>query len=55
MEEGGAYVYSEEHVVVDGNLVTTRGPGTAAQWSILLAEMLTDKAKVDEIAKYLQF
>ena len=51
MEEGGSYVYSEERVVVDGNLVTSRGPGTSAEWSIRLAELLVGKAKADEVAQ----
>jgi 4-methyl-5(b-hydroxyethyl)-thiazole monophosphate biosynthesis len=33
-------VRSEDRVVVDGNLVTSRGPGTALEFSLKLAEIL---------------
>lgn len=33
-------LYSEERVVVDGNLVTSRGPGTALEFSLALVEKL---------------
>jgi protein deglycase len=32
--------YSEERVVVDGNLITSRGPGTALEFSLALVEKL---------------
>lgn len=32
--------YSEERVVVDGNLVTSRGPGTALEFALKLVELL---------------
>jgi protein deglycase len=32
--------YSEERVVVDGNVVTSRGPGTAFEFALKLVEML---------------
>jgi protein deglycase len=32
--------YSEERVVVDGNIVTSRGPGTALEFSLSLVEKL---------------
>jgi 4-methyl-5(b-hydroxyethyl)-thiazole monophosphate biosynthesis len=35
--------HSEERVVVDGNIVTSRGPGTALEFSLKLAEILVSK------------
>jgi protein deglycase len=32
--------YSEDRVVVDGNVVTSRGPGTAIEFSLVLVEKL---------------
>ncbi|ORX55213.1 DJ-1 protein [Hesseltinella vesiculosa] len=37
------YDYSEERVVVDGTLVTSRGPGTAFLFALTLVELLVDK------------
>lgn len=37
--------YSEARVVVDGNLVTSRGPGTAIDFALALVEQLTDGAR----------
>ncbi len=34
--------YSEERVVVDGNVVTSRGPGTAIEFALKLVELLVD-------------
>jgi len=34
---------SKERVVVDGRIVTSRGPGTALEFSLRLVEMLCDK------------
>ena len=50
-EEGGAYIYVEDAVCVDGNLVTSRGPGTAIEWSIRLIELLCNKEKAREVAQ----
>lgn len=43
--------YSEERVVWDGNLITSRGPGTAMEFSLEMVEKLAGKAKRDELAK----
>jgi len=41
----------DENVVVDGNCITSQGPGTALQFSLKLVEVLYDSDKADEIAK----
>ena len=41
--------YSEDTVVIDGNIVTSRGPGTAMDFSLTLIELLAGKAKRDEV------
>jgi protein deglycase len=43
--------YADSHVVVDGNLVTSQGPGTAIELALKLVELLFDKAKSAEVAK----
>ena len=40
---GGGATPSEERVVVDGNIVTSRGAGTALDFSLKLAELLVDE------------
>lgn len=42
-------VYDEGRVVVDGRLVTSRGPGTAMEFAMALVEILVGKQKVAEI------
>ena len=46
-----AAVYSEERVVTDGKLVTSRGPGTAMEFALKLSEMLEGKEKVSELKR----
>ena len=41
--------FLEDRVVVDGNLVTSRGPGTAAEFSLALIEILVDRGAAEEI------
>jgi 4-methyl-5(b-hydroxyethyl)-thiazole monophosphate biosynthesis len=43
--------FSEERVVVDGNLVTSRAAGTAAEFALKLVEILAGKSKADAIYK----
>jgi protein deglycase len=43
--------FSEERVVVDGNLITSRGPGTAAEFSETLIEYLCGSGQKDQIHK----
>lgn len=48
----GDYTYVEgERVVVDGNVVTSRGPGTAYWFGLALIELLTGKEKADQVEK----
>lgn len=45
----GAFEYSEEPVVVSGNLVTSRGPGTAFPFALTLVERLCGADKRTEV------
>lgn len=44
-------VIAKVPVVQDGNLITSRGLGTAIEFALKLIEVLSDKAKADEIAE----
>ena len=46
--------YQETAVVVDGNIITSRGPGTAMDFALTLIEQLLGKAKRDEVEAPLQ-
>ena len=46
-----AAVYSEERVVTDGKLVTSRGPGTAMEFALKLVEILAGPEKVSELKR----
>ncbi len=39
--------FSEDRVVVDGNLVTSRSPGTALEFALKLVEVLAGREKMD--------
>ena len=41
---------AEKRVVVDGNLVTSQGPGTAMEFALKLVELLYDKQKAESVA-----
>ncbi|KAG8240312.1 hypothetical protein J437_LFUL000787 [Ladona fulva] len=45
------FKYSEERVVVDGNLVTSRGPGTAFEFALTLVDKLVGKEVVEKLKK----
>jgi 4-methyl-5(b-hydroxyethyl)-thiazole monophosphate biosynthesis len=45
---------SEEPVVVDGKVVTSRGPGTAIEFSLALIELLAGRAAADAVGSRLQ-
>lgn len=42
---------SDERVVVDGNIITSQGPGTAMEFAFKLVEVLLGKEKVAEVNK----
>ena len=45
--EGGQF--SEDRVVVDGSLITSRGAGTAAEWSVAVISYLVGEEKAMEV------
>jgi protein DJ-1 len=45
-----SYKYSEERVVIDGQLITSRGPGTAFEFALAIVEKLVGINKVNEIS-----
>ena len=42
--------WTESQAVVDGNVVTSQGPGTSLQFALKLVEILFSKEKAKEIA-----
>ena len=50
----GTHQYSNGPVVVDGRIVTSRGPGTAMDFALTLVELLCGKAKCDAVKAPLQ-
>lgn len=44
-----ASLYTEERVVVDGKIITSRGPGTAMEFALKLVEILEGSQKVSEL------
>ncbi|KAJ1733931.1 hypothetical protein LPJ61_001317 [Coemansia biformis] len=44
------FVYKDDRVVVDNNLVTSRGPGTAFEFALALVSLLAGDAKAREVA-----
>ena len=44
-----SYKYCEDRVVVDGNMVTSRGPGTCFEFSFKLVELLISKDVADQL------
>ena len=45
----------EYRVVVDGNLITSRAPGTATEFALAIVEKLFDEEKAIALAKELVF
>lgn len=50
----GSHTYLNNAVVVDGNIVTSRGPGTAMDFALALVELLTDRARRGQVEMSLQ-
>lgn len=46
--------YKQDAVVQDGKVITSRGPGTAMDFTLALIELLVGKAKRDEVEAALQ-
>ncbi|HWQ20564.1 MAG TPA: DJ-1 family glyoxalase III [Methanotrichaceae archaeon] len=44
-------IYADDRVVVDGNLITSKSPGTAMEFSLKLVETLAGEEKAIEIAE----
>jgi 4-methyl-5(b-hydroxyethyl)-thiazole monophosphate biosynthesis len=42
-------------VVIDGNCITSRGAGTAVEFSLTLVEQLQGKEKAQEVARGMAF
>ncbi|MEW6325171.1 MAG: DJ-1 family glyoxalase III [Nitrospirota bacterium] len=47
----GKVSYSDHRVVIDGNVITSRSPGTAMEFAMALVEILAGKEKAGEINK----
>lgn len=43
--------WQQQTVVVDGNCITSQGPGTALEFALKLTELLFDKSKAGKIAE----
>lgn len=50
----GSHHYITDAVVTDGNIITSRGPGTAMDFALTLIELLVGKPKRDQVAAQLQ-
>ncbi|CAK9181337.1 unnamed protein product, partial [Ilex paraguariensis] len=46
---------AENRVVVDGNLITSRGPGTAMEFALAITEKLFGRKNAIELAKTMVF
>lgn len=49
LEEGGG-IFVDEIVVVDGNIITSKGPATALPFALKVAEKLVGREKASEVA-----
>ena len=43
--------WSGDRVVTDGNIITSRGAGTAGEWAVAIIKKLTDKTTAEKIAQ----
>lgn len=53
-ELSGSHHYLEEAVVVDGHVVTSRGPGTAMDFALTLVALLAGQTKRDQVEAELE-
>jgi 4-methyl-5(b-hydroxyethyl)-thiazole monophosphate biosynthesis len=44
-------IYSQDRVVHDRKVLTSRGPGTAMEFAFSITEILSDRSKVEELKK----
>ncbi len=51
----GNVVYLEDPVVIDGNILTSRGAGTASEAGFAIVSLLVDPAAAEKIRKAMQF
>jgi 4-methyl-5(b-hydroxyethyl)-thiazole monophosphate biosynthesis len=54
LQDFDGFSYSEDPVVQDGKIITSRGPGTAMDFTLTLIENLVGKSKRDEVEAGLQ-
>ena len=54
LEDKAPAEYLEDPVVEDGNIITSRGPGTAMDFALTLIERLTDRATREGVEERLQ-
>ena len=53
LESGGA-ILTNEHVTIDGQIVTAMGPGAAIAFGLTIAELLVGRLVADGLASYWQ-
>ena len=46
---------TRENVVVDGKMITSKGPGTSIDFALKMIEILVSKEKADEVAEAAQY
>ncbi|XP_059808112.1 Parkinson disease protein 7 homolog [Hypanus sabinus] len=49
MMDGGNYSYSEARVEIDGNIITSRGPGTSFEFGLAIIEALLGKEVAEKV------
>lgn len=48
---GKGVIYKEDNVIIDGNIITSRGPGTAILFALAIVEKLSGKETSEKIRK----